>query len=119
MKISHPLISLLVIISLLDASLSPAQASQPAISAPAGPAAPTEPLAPTRSALVEKQQAYAAAAALACPDFNRDGLINQADLNQVSAAWTLTSADPAWNAAYDLNSDGVINIADIMTTSGR
>ena len=45
-------------------------------------------------------------------DVNRDGIIDQKDLDAITAAWRTKPGDPNWNPDADVNSDGVVDIYD-------
>jgi len=50
-------------------------------------------------------------------DVNRDGVIDQTDLNLVNAAYDSKSGDPNWNPDCDLDGDGVVSIRDARIVS--
>jgi len=45
-------------------------------------------------------------------DVNGDGVINQKDLDLITAAYGSREGDPNWNPDADLNKDGVVDISD-------
>ena len=47
-------------------------------------------------------------------DFNRDGVVDVADIQQVASRWRMTDEDPHWDPRYDLDDNGIITIVDIM-----
>ncbi len=47
-------------------------------------------------------------------DVNGDGVINEADMDAVTAAFGLSQGDPGFNAAADLNGDGTVGLADLQ-----
>ncbi len=50
-------------------------------------------------------------------DVNRDGVIDQADIDLIRAAWQSTPSSPNWNPDADLNGDGIVNILDVTPAS--
>jgi len=52
--------------------------------------------------------------AIGLGDANWDGLINQGDLDVISAALDSKSGDPRWNIDCDMNLDGEISIHDML-----
>lgn len=50
-------------------------------------------------------------------DVNRDGLINQVDLDIINAAFGSKLGDANWNADADVNNDGIVNILDLSICS--
>ena len=52
-------------------------------------------------------------------DVNRDGVIDQKDVDAVKAAWNTKPGDPNWNPNADVNSDGVVDIYDAATVNAN
>lgn len=46
-------------------------------------------------------------------DVNKDGIVNEIDLNLVSQAYNSKPGDPDWKVEYDINSDSIIDIYDL------
>ena len=46
-------------------------------------------------------------------DINGDGVIDDADVALLQAAWGSTPSDPNWNADCDLNGDGTVGTMDL------
>ncbi|MBM4466087.1 MAG: M28 family peptidase [Chloroflexi bacterium] len=47
-------------------------------------------------------------------DFNRDCIVDIADIMEIASRWHTTDADPDWDTMYDLDGDGIITVVDIM-----
>jgi len=47
-----------------------------------------------------------------CPDFDKNGLVNEADLAHIVNVWRATGADVLAN--YDFNTNGIVDIEDIL-----
>jgi len=50
-------------------------------------------------------------------DINRDGVIDDKDIDLARAAFGSTPGKPNWNPDCDLNGDGVVDITDVAITS--
>lgn len=48
-------------------------------------------------------------------DVNRDGVVDDADLDILTEAFGSSPGDPKWDAEYDLNDDGIVDMRDIAT----
>lgn len=47
-------------------------------------------------------------------DVNRDGYVNQLDLDLVRVAYNCKPGDSEWNVDYDINKDGIIDLFDLV-----
>jgi PKD repeat protein len=52
-------------------------------------------------------------------DFNRDCIVDVADIMKVASRWRMTEADPDWDARYDFDGDGIITVVDIMKVAAN
>ncbi len=48
-------------------------------------------------------------------DINGDGVVDEADLDAMTALFGLSEGDPGFDPKADLNSDGTIGLADVQT----
>jgi hypothetical protein len=52
-------------------------------------------------------------------DCNRDGYINQADLDIINGSYGSTPGDPQWNPDADINNDSIVDALDLMVLAAH
>lgn len=52
-------------------------------------------------------------------DIDKNGIINEADLDLLSSKYNLTKGSSGYVAAYDLNNDGIIDLYDLTKVSNK
>ena len=52
-------------------------------------------------------------------DFDKNGMVDDSDIETVSSGWNLCEGDPGFDASLDLDSDGCVTILDIMAVVNK